>query len=209
MRKFMVPGVLIALALFLSVWSYPHLPDTLTIHWGAKGEPNGFAPKSSALLIAPILMVVLTFLFRSLAAAGPQSQEAAHRHAMQAIETMTLLLLLAVHALMIVHGLGHPLNMSRAALLLVGLLMIGLGSVLPKLGPNVYAGIRTPWTLADKTVWRRTHRAAGPIFTSGGVAMIAGLLWLPAGTARYVLFGILAATILLVLGLSYYFAKKP
>lgn len=128
---------------------------------------------------------------------------------MQAIERMVLLLLLAVHTLMIVHGLGHPLNMARAALLLVGLLMIGLGSVLPRLGPNFYAGIRTPWTLADETVRRRTHRTAGPIFTLGGIATIAGLLWLPAEMARYLFFGILATVVILVTGLSYYFAKKP
>lgn len=42
-----IPAVLILLiTVAVGVWVYPSLPETLTIHWNAQGEPDGFADKS-------------------------------------------------------------------------------------------------------------------------------------------------------------------
>jgi uncharacterized membrane protein len=55
-----------------------------------------------------------------------------------------------------------------------GLLFILLGNYLPKLPRNFFFGIRSPWTLASETVWKRTHILSGWLFVAAGCLM-AGL----------------------------------
>lgn len=62
----------------------------------------------------------------------------------------------------------------------IGLMLAGMGNVLPKLRSNFFFGIRTPWTLADEQVWARTHRFGGAAFVASGVLLMAVALW-PAG----------------------------
>jgi len=49
-----------------------------------------------------------------------------------------------------------------------------LGNVMGQVRHNYFVGIRTPWTLADEEVWRRTHRMGGRLFVLGGLAIAAG-----------------------------------
>ena len=48
--------------------------------------------------------------------------------------------------------------------------------------PNHFIGIRTPWTLADEDVWRKTHRVSSRLFFIGGlvgfvVSVVAPVTW--------------------------------
>ncbi|RFM31277.1 SdpI family protein [Chitinophaga silvisoli] len=48
--------------------------------------------------------------------------------------------------------------------------------------PNHFIGIRTPWTLADEDVWRKTHRVCSKWFFAGGLtgfvlSMVAPISW--------------------------------
>jgi uncharacterized membrane protein len=44
-----------------------------------------------------------------------------------------------------------------------------LGNILPKVRDNYFVGIKTPWTLSDSEVWRKTHRLGGYAFFFGGL----------------------------------------
>jgi len=39
---------------------------------------------------------------------------------------------------------------------------------------NYFCGIRTPWTLASETVWRKTHRRGAVVFIVMGLLMVLG-----------------------------------
>lgn len=80
---------------------------------------------------------------------------------------------------------------------LVGALFVAMGSAMPRLQPNWWYGIRTPWTLSDDRVWARTHRLAGFTMTAAGVVMIAAALVLPVSLGVPVL---LAAVVAAVIG---------
>ena len=62
--------------------------------------------------------------------------------------------------------------MSRVVPLGMGILFIALGNVLPRVEPNWFVGIRTPWTLSSDSVWRKTHRTGGWTFFLGGCALL-------------------------------------
>ncbi|MGI8825251.1 MAG: SdpI family protein, partial [Chloroflexota bacterium] len=85
------------------------------------------------------------------------------------------LALLPAHLAILANGAGIPVDMSRMLRGVYGLLMIALGNVMPKLPRNGLVGIRTPWTLADPSVWERTHRVGGYLITAAGLVSLASL----------------------------------
>ena len=61
--------------------------------------------------------------------------------------------------------------------LMLGLALIVVGNLLPRLRPNVVIGIRTSRTLSDRGAWARTNRVAGYVAVGAGVSFVlAGLL---------------------------------
>lgn len=63
----------------------------------------------------------------------------------------------------------------RVGLLATVAVMGAVGNALPALPPNLFIGVRLPWTVRDRRVWAQTHRATG----HGLVALALGLaaLW--------------------------------
>ena len=49
----------------------------------------------------------------------------------------------------------------------MSILFIIIGNVMGRIRPTFFVGIRTPWTLADDEVWRKTHRLAAPLGFGG------------------------------------------
>ncbi|MBC9934567.1 SdpI family protein [Chitinophaga qingshengii] len=87
-------------------------------------------------------------------------------------------------------SLGQPFAMERWAFVGVGLLIAGIGLYLWKLQlePNHYVGVRTPWTLQSKEIWRETHRMAGTLWVSAGVVMIIAGFFLSLVTGVFLIF---------------------
>jgi uncharacterized membrane protein len=48
-----------------------------------------------------------------------------------------------------------------------------VGSVLGKVRPNWFVGVKTPWTLSSKLSWAKTHRLAGWVFIAMGLGLMA------------------------------------
>ena len=90
---------------------------------------------------------------------------------------------------------------ARLVPALVGALFVVIGNVMPRMRPNWWFGVRTPWTLSNDRVWARTHRLAGFSMTAAGVVMIAAALALPARFADPVM---LAAAVAATIGPAVY-----
>ena len=54
----------------------------------------------------------------------------------------------------------------------MGIMFILLGNYMPRIRPNYTFGIRTPWTPASETVWKKTHRVGGYVFVLSGVIIV-------------------------------------
>ncbi|MNI76151.1 Immunity protein SdpI [compost metagenome] len=69
-------------------------------------------------------------------------------------------------------GLDQNFAAGKTAIAALGLLFIVLGNYMPQIRHNYFMGIRTPWTLADPEVWRKTHRLSGFMWMIGGVLIL-------------------------------------
>lgn len=57
---------------------------------------------------------------------------------------------------------------------------------MPKIKPNYFIGIRTPWALESEAVWNKTHRLGGKVFIAMGILSMRTAFW--RGEMRVVLF---------------------
>lgn len=72
--------------------------------------------------------------------------------------------MVTLHGLVLVSLLGFPISgfpVHRLAMVLFGLLLVGIGNVLPRVRPNTVIGVHTRRLLGDQVAWARVHRMAG------------------------------------------------
>ncbi|MET6996263.1 SdpI family protein [Chitinophaga defluvii] len=82
------------------------------------------------------------------------------------------------------------------------------GNLLYSVKPNLYLGIRTPWTLRNETVWRKTHRIGGIVFFICGTAGFLATLLADGKQVQYIFITVLAITTLIPVLYSYLIYKK-
>jgi uncharacterized membrane protein len=100
--------------------------------------------------------------------------------AIHAVSAFTVLFMVGLHGLVLVSLLGFPTSgfpVHRLAVALFGLLLVGIGNVLPRVRPNTVIGIRTRHLLENPVAWARVHRMAGYFLVAlGAIAVGAGLV---------------------------------
>lgn len=194
-------SVLAALALInviAFVLLLPTMPDQLPTHWGISGAVDDWNDKevSIGLAFMPLIMTGLMFVVPRI---DPK------RHNFERFSGIYRTFTTAICLLMIATTWIGPLTawgylspdgglINTALFGFFGLLFIGLGNYLPRVRPNFTFGIRTPWTLASEEVWRRTHRASGPVFIAAGIVTLIAALF--ATTLHEVAFAVMLVSIL-------------
>ncbi len=81
-------------------------------------------------------------------------------------------LLLVTQVALVSRSFDADYNVLRPVAIATGVLLIAVGNYLGKARQNAFIGIKTPWTLADATVWDKTHRFTGRAMFAGGVALM-------------------------------------
>jgi hypothetical protein len=83
---------------------------------------------------------------------------------------------IAIHVLILANLTGvlgtASIVPARLVVVLFGLLLIGIGDLLPRTRPNLAVGIRTRLTLRNRDVWMRLHRIAGYAAVSLGAVIV-------------------------------------
>ncbi|MFZ5391351.1 MAG: SdpI family protein [Patescibacteria group bacterium] len=183
------PILTILIALGLSYYFYPSLPDTVASHWNFAGQVDGWSSKQVHSLLLPGLMLGIYILFLVMPYLDPKKeryQEFAKVY--QIFKSLMLTVLLIIYLAATLYNVGYDINIGLIVATSVGLLMIILGNYMGKIKKNWFVGIRTPWTLSSENVWNKTHRVGGWMFIIFGLAIILAPN-LPANLALYVFIG--------------------
>lgn len=145
----------------VSVYMFPFMPETMIAHWGFSGSPDGYADKTLALFLAPILATVLSLVFLVVRSAKSISS---FRNAFDRFMIVFLLFFFYAHSFILLWNLGSEIPLIPYFTSLFGILWYSVGALMAKSEPNPWIGIRTPWTFENPRVWEKTHRLAGSGF---------------------------------------------
>ncbi len=195
MRRMLIPLICITLALLISALAWSALPDQVPSHWNIRGEVDGYFDKTAAVAFTPAIMLALTALFALLSTHDPLRPNEQTRNTFVRFGNYVIVFMLVIHALIVAFALGWRVDVVRGIMLMEGFLFAAIGNEMGRLQPNSWAGIRTPWTLRDEDVWRRTHRNGGRWMFVAGVIDIVIALVLPANWLMVGLIPIFVAVI--------------
>jgi uncharacterized membrane protein len=172
MRKWIAPIIVVASILITAI-VYSRLPATVPTHWNLSGQVDGYSSRAWGAWFPTGLLILMWGMVKWLPSIDPRGANyAKFSGAFEAIITMIMLFIFALQIVMLAAALGQPVEMDRLAPAGIGLLLLGLGNLLPRARPNWFIGIRTPWTLSNDRVWERTHRVGGYFFVAGGALTV-------------------------------------
>lgn len=180
---------------------YPSLNSRLPLHFNAAGTPDRYGSKKefvSAVLLISGISLGVGLLTRFLPHIDPKKKAKYSEAIFVRISHALIFLLAAITFLVIYAGTQTHFAMPiKIFFPLMGLFFAYLGNLLNNVKPNYFVGIRTPWTLENEEVWRKTHRLAAKLWLPGGI-ILAVLGWLLNGLAANIAFfsGLLLITML-------------
>ena len=185
-----------------AVW--PSAPDAIPVHWNVNGEVDRYGGRFEGLLLLPLAALVIYLLMRYLPRIDPlRANYARFSGAYTAIRAAVLALMAGIYGMVIAWVQQKPVDMSKLVPAALGGLFLLLGSVLGKVKPNWFVGIRTPWTLSSARSWERTHRLGGWLFMGLGLLfLLTGVFGL--GSAGVGVFGAMLAVVVVLFVYSYF-----
>lgn len=83
-----------------------------------------------------------------------------------------------------------------------------IGNYMQAVKTNYFIGIRTPWTLSNEEVWRKTHYVSGRLFFYGGLISLPLLFLVPSNLAPIPPVSVLVGTAIFSMIYSYIIFKK-
>ena len=199
-------GMLLVIAAMFAaaaaVW--PSAPDAIPVHWNVNGEVDRYGGRFEGLLLLPLAALVIYLLMRYLPRIDPlRANYARFSGAYTAIRAAVLVLMAGIYGMVIAWVQQKPVDMSKLVPAALGGLFLLLGSVLGKVKPNWFVGIRTPWTLSSARSWERTHRLGGWLFMGLGLLfLLTGVFGL--GSAGVGVFGAMLAVVVVLFVYSYF-----
>ncbi len=151
---------------FATAWYfYPLMPERMASHWNAQGMVDGHMGKGLALFIFPVLMLIFSLLFYYIPKIDPEKKniEKFWKHFDRFIVVFNLFMLY-IYSLTIVFNMGMTMNMTVALMPALAVLFYFCGELVGKTERNYTIGIRFPWTIANDTVWKKTHQLGEKLF---------------------------------------------
>ncbi|ALP36088.1 hypothetical protein ASL14_07810 [Paenibacillus sp. IHB B 3084] len=149
---------------------YNRLPDVLASHFSFDNTADGYMNKNSSILMLVLLGLVPLLLRLSRYMDPNRANFEKFAKAYEVTRVGTSLILAIAGWGMLLYSLNYRLQMVTIIYGVLGLMLLVLGNYLTQVQPNYTFGIRTPWTLSNPEVWRKTHRFGGPMMMLGGAS---------------------------------------
>lgn len=168
-----IPQIILVLLPFLYlavIWN--NLPAEVPLHWNFQGEIDRYGSKQELILIPillPLLMYILMWIIPLIDPKGTISNMGRKYDNLKFI----MVAITSFIAITILHIAKNEAFLNlRYLVLLFGILYVVFGNYFKTIRANYFIGIRTPWTLENETVWKKTHRLAGYLWLPGGIIVM-------------------------------------
>ena len=149
------------------------LPDIVPLHINFTGSVNLFGSKWVIPFIGliPILLVTI-YNFKS----AQYGKSLENKNIKNKLIPILALFFMVIPWFLVIIGLGDSTSLNRLVTIFISVLLafifIIIAYFIPSIEPNRIAGIRTPWTLKNEVVWRKTNKLASYLFLISGLFVI-------------------------------------
>lgn len=208
MKKHILPITLIIISIIMWAIAYPNLPDKVPMHWNAAGEVDGYGTPLTALLTNVGMLIFMYLLLIAIPKLDPKKDNFPKFEKTYNLITFTLMVFFfGLNIITLLSSFDIDVPMNIVMMISIGILFIVLGNYLQTVQPNYFVGVRTPWTLDNEYVWRKTHRLSSRVFAIGGLIMILSV-FLPSEWSIFIVFGTIFFITLVPILYSFFIFKN-
>jgi uncharacterized membrane protein len=169
-KKELIPISILVLMFLIGIYFFDKIPlnekGLMIIHWNSKGEPDGYSTKFVGLILMPLITVGLYLLFFLIPtiAVYKQNVKDFYKEYMFKFKLILILFLFTIYLISIIANLGYQFNMRYFIIPAIAILFYYIGHIIKHTKRNFFIGIRTPWTLSNDRVWKKTHELGSITF---------------------------------------------
>ena len=204
--KLIVSSLLILAPMIFGLLMWNRLPDTMTIHWGVDGSPDGFGAKFFAVILLPVLLCLVHW-FCLYFTGRDDGNKGQNKKVTGMMFWIMPILSICVSSFIYAAAFGFEINPAVFVIPMCGILFIFIGNYMPKCKQNSTIGIKISWTLMNEENWNVTHRFAGKVWVAGGFLLLLSML-LPETMCMVVFFTALFVLIVVPVMYSYCYCRK-
>ena len=154
---------LMLLPLILTLAALPHLPEEIPAHYGFSGQVDRWGSKYEALLF-PVITICFGALIALIAWLAAHQEKSGTNNLRTCVISglLGLALFNAMNLFFLYTAFAQTENLNALALdiyqimfLLLGLTLLVLGNIMPKVRMNSLVGLRTKWSMKNEQVWKK------------------------------------------------------
>jgi uncharacterized membrane protein len=198
------------LPIFYLFMVWEALPNQVPIHWNFQGEIDQYEDKSFLGWIVLLMNIPIYFLMLFLPKI--MAKEESIERMGKKYYRLRLILQLFLSALVMVILLVSSGATEIAIETLLGycfiFFMLLFGNYMGSIRQNHFMGIRTPWTLENEEVWRKTHQLGGRLWIGGAIIGFILLFFLPKNWALITIIALMVLPMLLASIYSFLLFKQ-
>jgi uncharacterized membrane protein len=193
MKNLLIRDWLILVVLFIPfpfiMFAWDTFPERIPIHFNLQGTPDRYSGKAFGLLIFPAINIVLYAILQAVPMIDPKRNnfqffEGRYR----IIRTVIHVLLAFAFFLIAMFSLGYSFDITKVITYALVLMLLILGNYMSSVRLNYSVGIRTPWTLNNETVWKKTHRFTAKLWVFSSIALLVALPFISAALIVFLVF---------------------
>ena len=156
------------------------LPEQIPAHYGLNNQVTRWGSKYEALIV-PIVTAILGYFFLGIAKTAAKHEENGNNNENVCIVAgiATLIIFNVMTGYTLYTGFNKVENLSfnkfdinQLLFGILGIAMIIIGNIMPKLRMNAAAGLKTKWSMKNETTWKKSQRFGGISYIIGGVVIV-------------------------------------
>lgn len=172
--------VLMFLPLAVTVTALFFLPDQIPAHYNAANQVDRWGSKFEALIL-PAIVILFGLLMLGMAKLVSKAEKSGKNNESVCIISGLCCLVLfnamtCYFLYMDLHGVEDltsvSLDINQVMFGFLGIIMIIVGNIMPKLRMNSLIGLRTSWSMKNETTWKKSQLFGGISFIIGGILII-------------------------------------
>lgn len=171
---------LMFLPLISALIALQFLPEQIPAHYGLNNQVTRWGSKYETLIV-PIVTAVLGYSFLGIAKFAAKHEENGNNNENVCIVAgiVTLIIFNAMTEYALYAGFNKIENLSsnkfdvnQLLFGVLGIAMIIIGNIMPKLRMNAVTGLKTKWSMKNETTWKKSQRFGGISYIIGGVVIV-------------------------------------
>lgn len=208
--------ILMFLPVPVTLVSLLFLPDQIPAHYGFDNQVTRWGSKYETLIF-PAITIIFGLIMLGCSKFSSNEEKTGENNEKACITAgiFSLLIFNAMTGYFLytdfnkVENLSSvPVDIFQIIFILLGIFMIVIGSIMPKLQMNSVIGLRTHWSMKNEIIWKKSQRFGGIVFIIAGILVIL-VCCFTKGIACYLWWmGILLVSLLVDIYYTYKAAKK-